>query len=110
MIVIYVTVTVIYGRSCLRYVIRRRRSIDGDGDLWSVTVSSLGYVIRRRCSIDGDGVKIPEAIDRLSDVDDGDDVVPELLETMDRSYDGDNGDEIVAGVETLIYVMETGIV
>ena len=75
-----------------------------------MTVSILGYVIRRRCSIDGDGVKIPEAIDRLSDVGDGDDVVPELLETMDRSYDGDNGDEIVAGVETLIYVIETGIV
>ena len=75
-----------------------------------MTVSSLGYIIRRRCFIDGDGVQISEAIDRLSDVDDGDDVVLGLLETMDLSYDGDNGDEIVAGVETLIYVIETGIV
>ena len=71
----------------------------------SVTVSSLGYMIWQRCSIDGDGVKIHEAIDRLSDVDDGDDVVLELHETMDLSYDGDNGDEIVAGVETFICVI-----
>ena len=36
-------------------------------------------------------------MDIFSDDDDGDDVVPELLEAMGLSFDGDDGDGTVAG-------------